>query len=101
MSTVEKKLYFLKLAIIKSSSTGASWKRIVSGMPKIVVGSDREISIGEGVVLHVQSSNGFVIGCFEKHDFYFIYFQQLSLKLTANWTSGSTPSPCKDVVHLS
>ena len=45
----------------------------------------------------VQSSISFVIGCFAKHDFYFFNYQQLSLKLTANWTSGSTHHPCKEI----
>ena len=54
----------------------------------------REIFIqGEGALPLVQLSISFLIGCFEKHNFYFLLFKQPSLKLIDNCTSGSA-SPC-------
>ena len=35
--------------------------------------------------------------CFKKHNFYSLLFQQLSLKLIANCTSGSAPSSCMEI----
>ena len=56
---------------------------------------DREISIqGEGALQLVQLSISFLICCFEKCDFYFLLFLQLSLKLIDNWANGSAHSPC-------
>ena len=42
----------------------------------------------------MQSFNSFLISCFEKPNFYFLVFQQLSLKLIDNCTSGSAFSAC-------
>ena len=54
----------------------------------------REIFIqGEGALPLVQLSISFLIGCFEKHNFYFLLFKQPSLKLIDNCTRGSEPCP--------
>ena len=39
----------------------------------------------------VQLPINFVISCYEKNDFYFLSFQQLTLKLIENFTCGSAP----------
>ena len=54
----------------------------------------REISTqGEVALPFVQLSISFLISCLEKYDFYFLLFQQLSLKFIDNCTSGNAPSP--------
>ena len=58
----------------------------------------REIFIqGEAALQLVQLSISFWISCFEKHNFHFLLFQQPSLKLIDNCTSGSAPSPCIEI----
>ena len=47
--------------------------------------------LGEGALPIVQLLINFLMSCFEKHDFYFLFFQQLSLKLNDNCTSGNLP----------
>ena len=50
----------------------------------------REISIqGEGALPLVQWPISFFISCFEKHEFNLIFFQQPSLELIDNCTSGN------------
>ena len=44
---------------------------------------------GESALRFVQLSISFFKSCFEKHNFYFLLFQQLSLKLIDNCTSGT------------
>ena len=61
-------------------------------------GQGREFFIqGEGALPLVQSSISFLISCFEKHNFYFHLFQQPSLNLMDNFTSGRALSPCLDI----
>ena len=58
----------------------------------------REIFIqGEGAFLLVQLPISFLISFFEKQNFNFLLFQQLSLKLIDNCTSGNAPSPCMEI----
>ena len=46
---------------------------------------NREIFMQEeGALPLVQLTISFLIGCFEKHNFYFLLFKQLSLKLIDN-----------------
>ena len=47
--------------------------------------------LGEGALPIVQLLINFLMSCFEKHDFSFFFFQQLSLKLNDNCTSGNLP----------
>ena len=49
---------------------------------KDIVHSNREISLqGEGELPLVQLSISFLISCFDNNGLYFLFFQQLSLKL--------------------
>ena len=60
----------------------------------VEINSQGNLFTGYGALLPlVQWLISFLISCFEKRHFSYLLFQQLSLELIDNYTSGSAPFP--------
>ena len=95
--SINKNLSYLKqhLILIQISRNG-SVKMCDFGISGYLVDSVAK-TIDAGCKPYMAVSLIFFISCFEKHHFYFLLFQQSSLKFIDNCTSGSAPSPCIEI----